>query len=86
MSNITDNQSSFLLYTGNDGAVRLDVFLENETVWLTQKTMPELFAVGVPAVSKPLANIYESGELQQGTTISKMETVQMEELRAVRRK
>jgi len=42
-NNLSDKQSNFLLYTGNDGKVNIEVFLKDETVWLTQKAMAELF-------------------------------------------
>jgi hypothetical protein len=81
-----DIQSNFLLYTGNDGNVNVEVFLKDETVWLTQKAMAELFGVKIPAISKHLSNIFENGELQKHTTISIMETVQKEGYRHVNRK
>jgi hypothetical protein len=49
--------------------------VKDETVWLTQKAMAALFGVQIPAISKHLKNIYEEGELQETTTVSKMETV-----------
>ncbi len=67
-------ESNFLLYTTPSGDVRLDVMLMDESIWLTQKAMAELFSVGVPAISKHLSNIFESGELQKELVISKMET------------
>ena len=57
----------------------------NETVWCTQKAMAALFDVGVPAISKHLANVFETGELNEEATISKMETVQQEGSRTVKR-
>ena len=77
-NNLPDKQSNFLLYTGNDGKVNVEVFLKDETVWLTQKAMAELFCVKIPAISKHLSNIFESGELQKDATISILETVQKE--------
>jgi hypothetical protein len=68
-------QSDFLLYTGNDGEVTVEVFLKDETVWLTQKAIAELFGVNIPAINKHLSNIFESGELQKEATISILETV-----------
>lgn len=53
----------------------IQVLYKDETIWATQKTMAELFEVGVPAVSKHLKNIFESGELDRTVTVSKMETV-----------
>lgn len=75
---LSNNQSKFILYTGNDGEVKIDVFLKDETVWLSQKIMAELFGVNIPAISKHLLNIFESGELQKKATVSIMETVQKE--------
>ena len=84
-SNLPAKQSDFLLYTGSDGKVNVEVFLKDETVWLTQKAMAQLFGVKIPAISKHLANIYETGELQQEATLSILETVQKEGQRQVSR-
>ena len=73
-----DTQNRVILYTAADGKVTADVFFAKETFWLTQRTMAELFGVNIPAISKHLKNIYASGELQEGATFSKIETVQME--------
>ena len=81
-----DQTTEFLLYTAPNGAVKVEVLLAGETIWLTQKRMAELFGVGVPAVSKHLDNIYESGELQREATVSVLETVQQEGARQVTRK
>ena len=67
-------QNEFLLYTAPDGAVKVDVFLKDETVWLTQKALAELFGVKVPAINKHLKNIFESGELAEESVISILET------------
>lgn len=85
-SHIPANQTDFLLYTTTDGKVKVEVFVKDETVWLTQKAMAKLFGVKIPAVSKHLANIYETGELEQNATLSILETVQMEGQRGVSRK
>ncbi len=71
---MSDESRPFLLYTAPDGAVRVDVFLQGETVWLTQKAMAELFGVKVPAINKHLKNIFESGELVEQAVISILET------------
>ena len=55
----------------------------DETIWCTQKAMAALFDVGVLAISKHLANVFETGELNEEATISKMETVQFERYRIV---
>ncbi len=83
---IVKQQSDFILYTSNKGDVNVEVFLKDETVWLTQKAMAGLFGVNVPAISKHLANIYETGELRKESTISILETVQKEGDREVIRK
>ena len=78
-------QGNFLLYTAGSSAVTIEVYFKDETVWLTQKALAELFGVGVPAVNKHLKNIYATGELAPGATISKMEIVRSEGTREVRR-
>jgi hypothetical protein len=75
----------FILYTAPNGAVKVDVFFKNETVWLTQKALAELFAVKVPAINKHLKNIFDSGELTREATFSKMEIVRAEGEREVAR-
>ena len=67
-------QNQFLLYTASDGAVKVEVFVKEETVWLTQKALAELFGVKVPAINKHLKNIFESGELAEESVISILET------------
>ena len=66
-----------------DETIRLDVRLENETVWLTQLKIAELFGVQKAAISKHIKNIFASGELIKEATVSKMETVQTEGGRTV---
>jgi hypothetical protein len=84
--NLPDNQSNFLFYTGDNGKVNIEVFLKDETAWLTQKAMAKLFGVEIPAISKHLSNIFESEELQKEATLSILETVQNEGDRQVKRK
>ena len=66
--------NQFLLYTAPDGVVKVDVFYQDETVWLTQKALAELFAVKVPAINKHLKNIFDSGELAEASVVSILET------------
>jgi len=82
---IKDELTDFLLYTSPNGEVKVEVILNNETVWLTQKAIAQLFGVQVPAISKHLGNIYESGELDKEATVSILETVQEEGTRQVKR-
>ncbi len=76
----------FILYTTPNGDVKLEVFIQDETLWLTQKAIATLLGVEVPAISKHLNNIYESGELVKESTISILETVQKEGSRNVKRR
>jgi len=77
--------NQFLLYTAPDGAVKIEVFLKDETVWLTQKALAKLFGVKVPGINKHLKNIFDSGELSRTATVSKMEIVRAEGEREVAR-
>ena len=65
----------FLLYSLPDEEGKVQVVIKDETLWCTQKAMAQLFGVGVPAISKHLKNIFEEGELDRTTTVSKMEIV-----------
>ena len=71
---IKDELTDFLLYTAPEGKVKVEVILNNETVWLPQKAIAVLFGVNVPAISKHLKNIFDSGELQENLVISILET------------
>ncbi len=71
---LRDQTTEFLLYTAPNGAIKVEVLLADETLWLTQKRMAELFGVGVPAISKHLKNIFESNELDPDSVISILET------------
>ena len=68
-------ESNIVLYQTEDGNVNVDVILKDETIWLSQKGMSSLFGVNVPGINKHLNNIFNEGELDQSSTISKMETV-----------
>lgn len=76
---------SFLLYTAEDSDIKINAILKNETIWLSQKGMAELFDVEVSAISKHLTNIFAEGELSEDATVSKMEIVQQEGKRQVKR-
>lgn len=75
----------FILYNLPDNSGSIQAYVENETLWLTQKVMAQLFDVGVPAINKHITNIYQEGELLPEATISKMEIVQQEGNRKVKR-
>ena len=76
---------NFLIYKTAEEDITVNAVIRDETIWLTQKAMSELFGVQAPAISKHLNNIYEEGELLASSTISKMEIVQEEGSRAVKR-
>jgi hypothetical protein len=82
---IKDELTDFLLYSAPEGNVKVEVILHDETVWLSQKSIAQLFGVKVPAISKHLKKIFESGELEKDSTISILETVQQEGNREVKR-
>lgn len=67
------NEIQFLLYSLPDEEGKVQVIIKDETIWCTQKTMAQLFDVGVSAISKHLKNIFEEGELQKEVVVSKME-------------
>ena len=75
----------FLLYTTPNADIKVNAIIKDETLWLTQKAMAELFGVNIPAISKHLANIYDEKELQEEATVSKMEIVQTEGSRQIKR-
>jgi len=77
--------NKFILYTAPTGEVRVDVYLEGETVWLTQKAMAELFGVVKSTISEHLSNIYETNELNKQSTVRNFRTVQQEGERSVNR-
>ncbi len=82
---LKDELTEFLLYTTPNKEIKVEIFVNDETVWLPQKRMAELFGVNVPAISKHLNNIYEDKELEKEATISILETVQKEGNRDVTR-
>ena len=75
----------FLLYQSEDGTARVQVRLADETVWLTQKQMSELFQRAVPTISEHISSIYDEGELEPSPTVRKYRIVQNEGQRQVER-
>jgi hypothetical protein len=80
-----NNESKFLIYDNPNGKVKVDVIVQDETVWLTQKTMGELFGVVKSTISEHITNIFESNELQREATVRNFRTVQQEGERLVNR-
>lgn len=79
------NEIQYTLYSIDNEDIKVKVVIKDETIWVTQRGMAELFDVNVSAISKHLANIYAEGELSQPATVSKMEIVQTEGTRQVTR-
>jgi hypothetical protein len=67
-------EQQIIFYQSETGNVNINVTFYNESFWLTQKNIAQLFGVEVPAISKYFKNIFESGELNENSVISKMET------------
>ena len=74
-----------VLYTDDKGHVSLEVSLENETVWLSQKQMAELFDKTAPTINEHIKNVYAEGELEESSTIRNFRIVQTEGSRQVTR-
>lgn len=79
------NESQILLYRADDGKTQIQVKLQDETVWLTQAQMAELFQKDVRTISEHIQNLFEEGELEKGATIRKFRIVQTEGKRSVTR-
>ncbi|MDQ8206964.1 RhuM family protein [Coraliomargarita sp. SDUM461003] len=77
--------NELIFYKTSDGEQRIEVVFQDENFWMSQGALAELFGVKIPAISKHLKNIFESGELEQAATVSKMETVRQEGSREVQR-
>ncbi|HIP44939.1 MAG TPA: cell filamentation protein Fic [Sulfurospirillum arcachonense] len=75
MSNLTikDELTEFLLYTTPNSDIKVEIYMHDETVWLPQKAISELFGVQRPAITKHLKNIFESGELKEKSVSSILE-------------
>jgi len=80
-----NKETKFLIYDNPNGEVRVDVFVQDETVWLTQKAMGELFGVVKSTISEHITNTFESNELQREATVRNFRTVQQEGERLVNR-
>jgi hypothetical protein len=65
--------TEILLYNTPNGGVKVEIYLQNDTVWLTQQKIAELFGVQRPAVTKHLRNVFDSGELQEDSVSSILE-------------
>jgi len=80
-----ESNNRIILYSTEDGKTEIEVSLENETVWLSQAQMAELFQKDVRTISEHIQNVYEEGELEPSSTIRKFRIVQKEGNRDVSR-
>lgn len=74
MSNLIPNESEFILYTTPNGEVRLDVLVQDETIWLTQEGMQELFGRAKSTISEHISNVFKEGELNEELVVRKFRT------------
>jgi len=79
------NSNHFILYVTENGKIKVDVLIKNETIWLTINQMAELFSIDKSGISRHIKNIYKTGELKQQGTVAKIATVQNEGHRTVSR-
>ena len=85
MQNDFEKQAEIVLYHTDNSDVSINALIKDETIWITQKAMGEIFGVEKAAISKHLKNIYQENELSEESTVSKMETVQKEGNRDIKR-
>lgn len=81
-----ENNSQIIIYQTENGETKLDVRFQDETVWLSQKLMAELFQTSIPNINIHLKNVYSEGELEENSTIKEILIVQKEGTRKVKRK
>jgi hypothetical protein len=79
---IRNSTAEFLMFTAQDGKNSIETRYKNETIWLTQKLIAELFEVDISTVNEHLKNIYKNSELDKSSTIGKFPMVQKEGNRA----
>ncbi len=80
---IRNSTAKFLIFTAQEGKNSIEAKYENETIWLTQKLIAELFEVDISTINEHLKNIYKAGGLEESSTIGKFPIVQKEGNRAV---
>ena len=85
MNDSKEPQSNIILYQTEDGRTRIQCRFENETVWLTQALMAELFQKDIRTINEHMVNIFEEGELSRDATIRKFRIVRLEGKREVAR-
>ncbi len=82
---VRDEMAEFLLYTAPNGDIKVEVFLHNENIWLTQNRIADLFGVAKSTISEHFSNIFESEELEKNATVRDFRTVQIEGNREISR-
>ena len=85
MSDELANTGKILIYQNEKGDTKIDVYFEEDTIWMTQKAMCELYQVAKSSVSERISNIFKDGELEPEATVRKFRTVQIEGTRQVNR-
>ena len=85
MSGEQENTGKILIYQNEKGDTKIDVYFEDDTIWMTQKAMCDLYQVAKSSVSEHISNIYNDGELEPQATVRKFRTVQTEGTRQVTR-
>ena len=85
MSGELANTGKILIYQNEKGDTKIDVYFEEDTIWMTQKAMCELYQVAKSSVSEHISNIFKDGELEPEATVRKFRTVQTEGTRQVTR-
>lgn len=85
MSDLTPNNNNFILYTDPNGSVKIETYIQDEAIWLTQQKIADLFDVDRTVITKHLKNIYQEEELQKVATSAKFAQVQTEGDREVKR-
>lgn len=85
MSDLIPSNNNFILYTAPSGNVKIEAYIQDETIWLTQQKIADVFGVDRTVVTKHLKNIYQEEELQKEATSAKFAQVQMEGDREVKR-
>ena len=77
LKNMAEEKGEILIYSSDDGVTKIDVRLEDETVWLTQQQLADLYHTSKSNVSEHITNIFKEGELDEAATVRKFRTVQM---------
>ncbi len=72
------NNTQILIYQSNDGSIKLDVHLEDETVWFTQEQIAQLFGKAKSTISEHIKNVFDEAELLRSSTVRKFRTVRLE--------